>query len=240
MRFKDRSLLEKLQQDVANVKQKMQTLRDGITTGATARFNRPMVYRAIRPLARFHDDYRAIDEIVLNSNTLEASSHLSFGTVKRGGTYHTHPALIDSLTQSCGFTMNCNDGTDLDVEVFMNHGWGSLQIFEPMDFDKTYTTYTRMTEGADKLWHGDVVILDGEKVAAHFGHIAVRSFCSLLIEQVLNILYRFKGCRAESSRSFYQWSKVTSHRSSSNLDRRNSLLPRHPLLLPKQHGLQLQ
>jgi iterative type I PKS product template protein len=161
------------------VKQKIQVLRDGIVSGTTARFNRPMVYRAIRPLARFHDDYRAIDEIVLNSNTLEATSLLSFGTVKRGGDYHTHPALIDSLTQSCGFTMNCNDGTDLDVEVFMNHGWGSFQIFEPMDFDKKYTTYTHMKEGADKLWHGDVVIFDGDGVVAFFGQIAVRTILSL-------------------------------------------------------------
>ena len=174
----------------------MQALRDGIATGATARFNRPMVYRAIQPLARFHDDYRAIDEIVLNSNTLEALSHLSFGSVKRGGVYHTHPAIIDSLTQSCGFTMNCNDSTDLDVEVFMNHGWGSFQIFEPLDFEKKYTTYTRMAEGADKLWHGDVVVLDGEKVVAYFGQIAVRSFHSLLRDSSMCSLHSSDSRRA--------------------------------------------
>ena len=183
----------------------MQGLRDGITTGTTARFNRPMVYRAIRPLARFHDDYRAIDEIVLNSNTLEAMSHISFGTVKKGGTYHTHPAIIDSLTQSCGFTMNCNDSTDLDVEVFMNHGWGSFQIFEALDYEKKYVTYTRMAEGADKLWHGDVVIFDGEKVVAFFGQIAVRSSMSFcIIDACAYNSSRYKECRAESSRLFCQ------------------------------------
>ncbi len=174
---KDRQVLQQaLQAKAPSVKQKMQALRDGIAAETTARFNRPMVYRAIRPLARFHDDYRAIDEIVLNSKTLEASSRLSFGGVKRDGNFHTHPAIIDSLTQSCGFTMNCNDNIDLDNEVFMNHGWGSLQLFEEMDFEKVYTTYTRMEEGADKLWHGDVVIFDGERVVAHFGQIAVRIF----------------------------------------------------------------
>jgi iterative type I PKS product template protein len=187
LRFKDRALLHKLQEDAANVKQKMQILRDGIGSGVSARFNRPMVYRAIRPLARFHDDYRAIDEIVLDSNTLEATSQLSFGTVKRGGTYHTHPAVIDSLTQSCGFTMNCNDSTDLDTEVFMNHGWGSFQIFEPLDFEKKYTTYTRMEEGDDKLWHGDVVIFDGDKVVAYFGQIAVRCPCSKYWRHMLTV-----------------------------------------------------
>lgn len=172
--FRDRSRQQtSLQTDAAGIKDKMQTLRDGIATGATARFNRPMVYRSIRPLARFHDDYRAIDEVVLNSQTLEASSRISFGSVKREGQFHTHPAIIDSLTQSCGFAMNCNDDTDLDVEVFMNHGWGSLQLFEPIDFAKTYTTYTRMQPGSDKLWYGDVHIFDGEKVVAFFGQIAV-------------------------------------------------------------------
>ena len=147
VRSQDFSLRETLQKDAFKVKQKMQALRDGIATGETARFNRPMVYRMIRPLARFHEDYRGIDELVLNSKTLEASSKLSFGGVKRGGNFHTHPAIIDALSSACGFAMNCNDGTDLDVEVFMNHGWEGFKIFEPIDFDKEYTTYTRMYEG---------------------------------------------------------------------------------------------
>ena len=153
----------------------MQALQHGIATGATARYNRPMLYRAIRPLARFHTDYRAIDELVMNSKTMEAMSRLSFGSVKKDGTYHTHPAIIDSLTQAPGFTMNCNDSNDLDIEVFMNHGWGSFQIFEPIDFEKEYTTYTCMAEGKDRVWHGDVMIFDGERVVAHFGKFAVNT-----------------------------------------------------------------
>ena len=173
VRFQDRSLLEKMQRDAHDTKRKMQALRDGIAVGDTARFNRPMAYRAIRPLARFHDDYRAIDEMVLNSNTLEASSKLSFGSVKRDGHFHTHPAVIDALTQSCGFTMNCKDDTDLDNEVFMNHGWHGFQIFEPIDFDKQYTTYTQMHQGEGGLWHGDVAIFDGDNVVASLKQVTV-------------------------------------------------------------------
>lgn len=176
LRFKDCSLQAKLQAEAHMIKAKMQDVRAGIADGTTARFNAPMVYRAIRPLARFHDDYRAIDEIVLNSNTLEAVCQLSYSNVKKAGDFSTHPAIIDSLTQLCGFTMNCNDGCDLDKEVFMNHGWGSFQIFEPIDHDKVYTTYTQMKQGVDKLWHGDVCVFDGEKIVAWFGQIAVRAF----------------------------------------------------------------
>ena len=183
------------------MKKKIKARHKDIVTGASARFNRPMVYRAIRPLARFHDDYRAIDEIVLNSKTLEATSRLSFGSVKRGGSYHTHPAIIDSLTQSCGFAMNCNDNTDLDVDVFMNHGLGSFQIFEPLNFEKSYTTYTQMLEGKDKLWHGDVVILDGDKVVAFFGQIAVSPSSGHTGGQMLMECRRSRTCPGESCRS---------------------------------------
>ncbi|KAJ6199961.1 hypothetical protein J3E72DRAFT_186462 [Bipolaris maydis] len=187
VRFLDRSLLTKLEAEKANIKKKMQALNECVAKETAARFNRPMVYRAIRPLARFHDDYRAIDEVILNSNTLEATSKLSFGTVKRDGHYHTHPAVIDALTQSCGFTMNCNDGTDLDKEVFMNHGWGSFQIFEPINLDKTFTTYTQMHEGKDKLWHGDVAIFDqDDKIVASFRGIAIQCVPRRVLKVILN------------------------------------------------------
>ncbi|KAF2637343.1 ketoacyl-synt-domain-containing protein [Massarina eburnea CBS 473.64] len=187
VRFNDGGLQQALQSDSATVRRKLDTLRAGIVTGTTARFNRPMVYRAIRPLARFHNDYRAIDEIILNSNTLEATSRLSFGNVKRDGNFHTHPAIIDALTQSCGFTMNCNDFTDLDEEVFMNHGWGSFQMFEAIDFEKEYVSYTHMEQGPDKLWLGDVVIFDGDRIVAHFGKIAIQGVPRRVLKVILSI-----------------------------------------------------
>ena len=203
VRFQDRSLQKALQNDAMEVKRKMQALRDGIAVGDSARFNRPMVYRMIRPLARFHDDYRAIDEVVLNSKTFEASSKLSFGSVKRGGDFHTHPAIIDALSQSCGFAMNGNDSTDLDIEVFMNHGWGSFKIFEPIDFDKEYTTYTRMHEGTNKLWHGDVVVFDGDNVVASFQQVTVRVSRFSWLKTYVLIVCRCKVFHAGYSRSFY-------------------------------------
>ncbi|KAI0003486.1 ketoacyl-synt-domain-containing protein [Xylariaceae sp. FL0662B] len=187
VRFTDRSLQQKLQKEAADVKQRIRALRDGIVSGATSRFNRPMVYRAIRPLARFHDDYRAVDEIVLNSKTLEASSRLNFGSFKKGGSFHTHPGFIDALTWSSGFAMNCNDSNDLDRDVFVNHGWGSFQLFEPMNFEKEYTTYSRMVEGADRLWHGDVMILQNERVVAYFGEFAMQGVPRRILRVILSM-----------------------------------------------------
>ncbi|RYP04526.1 hypothetical protein DL764_004388 [Monosporascus ibericus] len=188
VRFTDGSLQQKLQREMTHVRQRLQALRDGIATGTTSRFNHAMVYRAIRPLARFHDDYRAVDEIVLDSKTLEASSRLSFASFKKkGGSFHTHPGLLDALTWSSGFAMNCNDNNDLDRDVFVNHGWGSFQLFEPIDIEKEYTTYSRMVEGADRLWHGDITILDGDRVVACFGQFAMQGVPRRVLRVILSM-----------------------------------------------------
>lgn len=175
--FKDGSLQQTLQNGVPDLLKISQNLRDGIISGAVTRYTGNMCYRAIRPLARFHPDYRAAGEVLLNSNTLEAVSRLSFATIKSNGNFHTHPGVIDALSQACGFIMNCNDFADPDLEgdVFMNHGWSSLQLFEPLDFNEEYTTYVQMKDSGDSLWHGDVVVLNSkDKVVAYIGHVAVR------------------------------------------------------------------
>ncbi|KAI0405958.1 polyketide synthase [Xylaria palmicola] len=188
LRFTDPSiLLSKLQDKSTWTKERMQDLRRGIAKETAARFNRPMVYRMIRPLAQFHDDYRAIDEVILDSRTLEASASVSFGGIQKGGHFALHPAIIDAFTQSCGFAMNCNDHTDLDKEVFMNHGWGSFQVFGDVHFDRPYTSYTRMFEGQDKLWHGDVVIFDGETIVAAFEKIAIQCVPRRVLGVILSL-----------------------------------------------------
>lgn len=69
--------------------------------------------------------------------------------------------------------MNANDKSNLDVEVFVNHGWESFQIFEELSPTKKYETHVVMSEGAGKMWYGDILVLDGDTVVASFKGIAV-------------------------------------------------------------------
>lgn len=188
LRFTDHSLmLTKLQRNLGATKRRMQALRRGIAAEKTARFTRPMVYRMIRPLAQFHEDYRAIDEVILDSTTLEASAIVSFGSIKRAGNFALHPAIIDAFSQSSAFAMNCNDNSDVDKDVFMNHGWGRFQVFRKVHFDRPYTSYTRMAEGKDDLWHGDVVIYDGEIIVAAIEQIALQCVPRRVLRAVLSL-----------------------------------------------------
>ena len=151
----------------------MESLRKDLETGKTYIFNTPMIYKMVATLADFDPNYKAIDEIILDSSAMEASSVASFRGIKSEGTFHTNPAFIDALSQSAGFVMNANDRSNLEVEVFVNHGWESFQLFEKLSPQKSYQTHVAMSESAGKMWRGDILVLDGENVVASFKGIAV-------------------------------------------------------------------
>ena len=173
IKFTDDAHYKQLQRNKQDIKAKMANMRKAIENGASQRFNRTMVYKMIHPLAQFHDDYKALDEVVINSTTLEATSQVNFRDVKVDGDYHTHPAYIDGLSQSGGFVMNCNDSNDLDVEVFVNHGWESFQLYETLDVAKTYTTYTQMIESEGRMFNGNLTVFDGDVIVAAYQNICV-------------------------------------------------------------------
>lgn len=176
IKFTDRSRVNELSKKREGTQLQMSAMRKTLEDGTTQRFNRVMVYKMISPLAQFHQDYRAIDEVIINSNTLEASSRVNFKDVKAEGNFHTHPAYIDGLTQSGGFVMNCNDNNDLDVEVFVNHGWKSLQLYEELSADKTYSTWVQMFEKENRMYEGDVTVYDGSTIVASYRGIVVCKF----------------------------------------------------------------
>lgn len=154
----------------------MESLRKDLATGKTYIFNKPMIYKMVATLADFDPNYRALDEIVLDSSNMQASSVANFGGIKKEGNFHTNPAYIDALSQSAGFVMNANDRSNLDIEVFVNHGWESFQLFEELSPSKSYQTHVAMSESSGKMWRGDITVLDGEKVVALFKGIAVSPF----------------------------------------------------------------
>lgn len=185
VRFCDESLRKSLQGTSADTKRRIENLRASLESRAAERFNRTMVYKMIRPLAQFHQDYKTLYEVILNSQTLEATSKVDLKDVCAEGRYYTHPGYIDGLTQSGGFTMNCNDSNDLDVEVFVNHGWASFQMFEPIDPSKTYTTYVQMFEGKDRMFRGDLLVFSEQGISASYQGICLQGVPRDVLRRIL-------------------------------------------------------
>jgi iterative type I PKS product template protein len=185
LHFKETSKLDVVQVDASAIRAKMVALRAGMSTGKSFLFNKNMVYKMVTALADFDPNYRGIESIVLDSDAMEACSTVNFAGLKNEGEFHTHPAFIDALSQVAGFVMNANDKSDLSQEVFVNHGWSSFQILEPILATKRYSTYVKMRETQGKMWRGDITVFDDEKVVAWFGDIALQGVPRRLLRYIL-------------------------------------------------------
>lgn len=200
--FSNTEVMEHIEQfDMAGSYSKLvRALRQGIAAQRTVRFTRNMMYRMISSLAEFHPDHKLVEDIVLDSQTHEATARVSFGQLldedgKYTGAFHTHPGVVDALTQPAGFALNGADTTDLDKEVYINHGWRSFYLFERLELSKAYTVYVHMTEGDHHIWYGDIVVLDMSedegpaRVVALFERYSVQR----MPRRVLSILLRAEG-----------------------------------------------
>ena len=193
IRFQGQEALKELQQRAKSVRARINALRNGTDSGSTYIFNQAMIYKMVATLANFDPKYRALREIVLDSTNMDASSVADFGGIKAEGKFHTNPAYIDALSQSAGFVMNCNDGADLDVEVFVNHGWQSFQLFEELSTAKKYQTHVAMVERNGKAWGGDLLILDGDRVVGAFKGIVVGHSALQRPDQKTNMHLQLQG-----------------------------------------------
>ncbi|KAF2230550.1 ketoacyl-synt-domain-containing protein [Viridothelium virens] len=171
----------------AQIKSRISSLKSQVgNSGLTFRFSKAMIYKMVGQLADFDPNYRGLVEITLDNDALEATGSVNFANVLKEGRFHTNPAYIDALSQLGGFVMNGNEGVDLDKELFVNHGWRSLQLFESIDPSKMYSTHVKMTEGEDKLWSGDITIFDEDAVVGTFGGVALQGVPKRLMQYIVN------------------------------------------------------
>ncbi|KAK4995686.1 hypothetical protein LTR66_004547 [Elasticomyces elasticus] len=195
VRFANKSQLRALEKKVPQYQVKINRLRNGFKTGHFVRYNKTSGYKLMRDVAHFHPDYKLLDNLILDESTLEAASTLSFKGVESTGIFAAHPACVDAITQVAGFAMNAADVTDLDKEVYVNHGWNSFQIYQPLAKDRAYDAYVRMhKDPKGDLVHGDAIVLDGNTVVAFFGGLSLRNVPRRALRMVLQQSFD-KGAR---------------------------------------------
>ena len=69
--------------------------------------------------------------------------------------------------------MNANERSDLEIEVFVNHGWESLQFFEQIESRNTYDCYVKMENRGNSIWQGSIMITNGDRFVGLFTNITV-------------------------------------------------------------------
>ncbi|KAF4429939.1 beta-ketoacyl synthase [Fusarium austroafricanum] len=182
-----------LERSASEARARMKALQAQVGEGGnTFRFSKAMIYKMIGQLADFDPKYRGLSAATLDSDALEAVGIISFKDIPNKGEWFSNPAYLDAISQLGGFVMNANEGVDLDKELFVNHGWGSMKLLIPMlDPNNTYYTHVKMSEGTDGLWTGDVIIFDqNQSLVGVVGSVALQRVPKRLMEYIVNSAMR--------------------------------------------------
>lgn len=153
------------------IKRSIQHLQDSTESGDAHRMKRGMVYKLFSALVEYDDNYKSIQEVILDSDQHEATALVKFQAPP--GNFHRNPFWIDSIGHLSGFIMNASDATDSKNQVFVNHGWDSMRCLKKFDPKVTYRTYVRMQPWQNSIWAGDVWMFDGDDIVAVYGGVKV-------------------------------------------------------------------
>ena len=147
-------------------------LQKAASTGGAHRMLRGMAYKLFGALVDYDSKYRGMEEVILDSPQLEATSKVVFQTTDADGSFYCSPYWIDSVAHLGGFVVNANDALDSTKEVYISHGWESMRFAEPLLASKTYHSYVKMqpAEGSSVV-AGDVYIFDGDRIVGMVGAI---------------------------------------------------------------------
>ncbi|KAL4886268.1 conidial yellow pigment biosynthesis polyketide synthase [Aspergillus karnatakaensis] len=165
------------------IKRSIEILEQSSLQGDAHRLRRGMVYKLFSSLVDYDENYQSIREVILDSEHHEATALVKFQAPQAN--FHRNPFWIDSFGHLSGFIMNASDGTDSKNQVFVNHGWDSMQCLKKFSPDVTYRTYVRMQPWQDSIWAGDVYIFDGDDIIAKYGGVKFQALSRRILDTVL-------------------------------------------------------
>ncbi|OBT76080.1 Type I Iterative Polyketide synthase (PKS) [Pseudogymnoascus sp. 05NY08] len=165
------------------IKSRIASLQKCVDEGESNKLKRGLVYKLFGAIVEYDPQYQGMQEVILDSNELEATAKVTF-QVGDGG-YGFSPHWIDSLGHIAGFIMNGNDNVESKNQVFINHGWDAMRCATTFAHGKTYQTYNKMQLVDGTLYAGDTYILEEGNIAAIFEGVKFLGISRKVLDQVL-------------------------------------------------------
>lgn len=187
--------LQEWQRNSYLIKGRIESLKKAAGAGTAHRILRGMAYKLFASFVDYDDKYRGMQEVILDSPELEATSHVVFQTSKNDGDFVCSPYWIDSVAHLAGFIVNANDALDSSKQVYISHGWESMRFAEPLQATKTYRSYVKMQPAGTNMVSGDVYIFDGDRIIGLVG--ALKFQC--IPRQLLNTFLPPRGLAAQKA-----------------------------------------
>ncbi|KAF1843948.1 polyketide synthase PksA [Cucurbitaria berberidis CBS 394.84] len=146
------------------VQAQVDLLKQKLETGAAHKVLRGMAYKLFKALVTYADNYRGMEEVILDGKQTEATAQVQFQTTAADGEFLCSPYWIDSLAHLSGFIVNASDHLDSENSVYISHGWGSIKIAGKLSPEKKYRSYVRMQPAPGNISIGDVYIMEGNEI----------------------------------------------------------------------------
>lgn len=162
---------------------------DVLSQGADARkykkVGREQAYEVFASLVQYDKKYHGMKEVILDSNNFEATSLIEFRATESDGDFEANPYWIDNIAHLSGFVLNGSGAMDSKKQVYISHGWESLQIVRPLSARKSYRNHVKMHQGARQTMIGDVYVFDGEDMVALVGGVKFQCIPRSLLNKLL-------------------------------------------------------
>lgn len=164
---------------------RIDVLAQGADTGKYKRVGREPAYEAFSALVHYDKRYHGMKEIILDSKNFEATSLIEFKATESDGDFDISPYWIDNIAHLSGFVLNGSDAVDSRKQVYVSHGWESLQIARPLSAGRKYRNHVRMLPGPRQTMVGDVYVFDGEDMVALVGGVKFQAIPRSVLNKLL-------------------------------------------------------
>ncbi|KAL9094495.1 MAG: hypothetical protein Q9165_003345 [Trypethelium subeluteriae] len=163
---------------------RISALQTSVDDGYSHKLKRGLAYKLFGSLVDYGNNYQGMQEVVLNTEGLEATARVTFQVGAEG--FSWNPCWIDSLGHIAGFIMNGNDNVHSKDDVFINHGWSAMRCAKTFEHGKVYQTYNKMQPEDEKnsMYVGDTYILENGMIVAIFEGVKVLYSDSLKFQRI--------------------------------------------------------
>ncbi len=164
---------------------RIDVLAQGADVGKYKKVSRGQAYEAFSSLVQYDKKYHGMKEVILDSKNFEAISLIEFRATESDGDFEANPYWIDNITHLSGFVLNGSDAVDSKKQVYISHGWESLQMVRPLSARRSYRNYVKMHPGPRQTMVGDVYVFDGEDMVALVGGVKFQAIPRTLLNKLL-------------------------------------------------------
>jgi iterative type I PKS product template protein len=188
--------LSEFQRQSYLIQSRVDWLKKAENEGEANKIGRGLAYKLFAALVDYDKRYRGMEEVILHSENMEATSRVVFQTTLEDGTFNCSPYWIDSVAHISGFIVNGSDAIDSKENVYISHGWQSFRIAEPLSATKKYRSYVRMQPAEKNVLQGDVYVFDGDRIIGMVGGLKFQC----IPRRVLNMMLPPVGGAAAASK----------------------------------------